>query len=114
MGEPQFKSEPVGPKKGVWAVYFVDPDRVTLEMIQRPRTLRSAGAQSRRPAQHTGKPTPVRESAQKVAPYSPTHDCLSRLRTTGQRPGWPRSPVIFASRADLAGVGGGAGQIAAP
>jgi catechol 2,3-dioxygenase-like lactoylglutathione lyase family enzyme len=36
----QFKSEPVsptvGPNKGGWAVYFVDPDGVTLEMIQRP------------------------------------------------------------------------------
>jgi len=35
-----FKSEPVspttGPNKGGWAVYFVDPDGVTLEMIQRP------------------------------------------------------------------------------
>ena len=35
----QFKSEPVsptvGPNKGGWAVYFVDPDGVTLEMIQR-------------------------------------------------------------------------------
>jgi lactoylglutathione lyase len=36
----RFKSEPVspttGPNKGGWAVYFVDPDGVTLEMIQRP------------------------------------------------------------------------------
>jgi len=35
----RFKSEPVspttGPNKGGWAVYFVDPDGVTLEMIQR-------------------------------------------------------------------------------
>jgi lactoylglutathione lyase len=35
-----FKSEPVsptaGPNKGGWAVYFEDPDGVTLEMIQRP------------------------------------------------------------------------------
>jgi len=35
-----FKSEPVspttGPNKGGWAVYFVDPDGTTLEMIQRP------------------------------------------------------------------------------
>ena len=35
-----FKSEPVspttGPNKGGWAVYFVDPDGVTLEMIQKP------------------------------------------------------------------------------
>jgi catechol 2,3-dioxygenase-like lactoylglutathione lyase family enzyme len=35
----QFKSEPVsptaGPNKGGWAAYFVDPDGVTLEMIQR-------------------------------------------------------------------------------
>ena len=34
-----FKSEPVsptvGPNKGGWAVYFVDPDGITLEMIQR-------------------------------------------------------------------------------
>jgi catechol 2,3-dioxygenase-like lactoylglutathione lyase family enzyme len=34
----RFKSEPVsptmGPNKGGWAVYFVDPDGVTLEMIQ--------------------------------------------------------------------------------
>ena len=39
-GGVQFKSEPVsptvGPNKGGWAVYFVDPDGVTLEMIQRP------------------------------------------------------------------------------
>jgi lactoylglutathione lyase len=38
----RFKSEPVspttGPNKGGWAVYFVDPDGVTLEMIQRPMT----------------------------------------------------------------------------
>ena len=37
-----FKSEPVspttGPNKGGWAIYFVDPDGVTLEMIQRPAT----------------------------------------------------------------------------
>jgi lactoylglutathione lyase len=37
----QFKSEPVspttGPNKGGWAVYFVDPDGVTLEMIQPPK-----------------------------------------------------------------------------
>jgi lactoylglutathione lyase len=36
----RLKSEPVsptvGPNKGGWAVYFVDPDGVTLEMIQRP------------------------------------------------------------------------------
>jgi catechol 2,3-dioxygenase-like lactoylglutathione lyase family enzyme len=36
----QFKSKPVsptvGPNKGGWAVYFVDPDGTTLEMIQRP------------------------------------------------------------------------------
>jgi len=36
----RFKSEPVspttGPNAGGWAVYFVDPDGVTLEMIQRP------------------------------------------------------------------------------
>jgi lactoylglutathione lyase len=36
----QFKSQPVsptvGPNQGGWAVYFVDPDGVTLEMIQRP------------------------------------------------------------------------------
>ncbi len=35
----RFKSEPVsitqGPNKGGWAVYFVDPDGITLEMIQR-------------------------------------------------------------------------------
>jgi catechol 2,3-dioxygenase-like lactoylglutathione lyase family enzyme len=35
----RFKSEPVspttGPNKGGWAIYFVDPDGVTLEMIQR-------------------------------------------------------------------------------
>lgn len=35
-----FKSEPVspttGPNKGGWAIYFVDPDGTTLEMIQRP------------------------------------------------------------------------------
>jgi len=38
----RFKSEPVspttGPNKGGWAVYFVDPDGTTLEMIQRPAT----------------------------------------------------------------------------
>ena len=43
----QFKSEPVsptvGPNKGGWAVYFVDPDGVTLEMIQR-----SAASSARR------------------------------------------------------------------
>ena len=37
----RFKSEPVsptaGPNKGGWAVYFVDPDGVTLEMIERPK-----------------------------------------------------------------------------
>ena len=37
----RFKSEPVspttGPNTGGWAVYFVDPDGVTLEMIQRPQ-----------------------------------------------------------------------------
>jgi lactoylglutathione lyase len=37
----RFKSEPVsptmGPNKGGWAVYFVDPDGVTLEMIQNPK-----------------------------------------------------------------------------
>jgi catechol 2,3-dioxygenase-like lactoylglutathione lyase family enzyme len=37
----RFKSEPVspttGPNKGGWAVYFVDPDGITLEMIQRAR-----------------------------------------------------------------------------
>ena len=36
----RFKSEPVspttGPNKGGWAIYFVDPDGTTLEMIQRP------------------------------------------------------------------------------
>ena len=36
----RFKSEPVspttGPNKGGWAIYFVDPDGITLEMIQRP------------------------------------------------------------------------------
>jgi catechol 2,3-dioxygenase-like lactoylglutathione lyase family enzyme len=36
----RFMSEPVsptvGPNKGGWAVYFVDPDGVTLEMIQKP------------------------------------------------------------------------------
>lgn len=36
----RFKSEPIspttGPNMGGWAVYFVDPDGVTLEMIQRP------------------------------------------------------------------------------
>ena len=35
-----FKSEPispsVGPNQGGWAIYFVDPDGLTLEMIQRP------------------------------------------------------------------------------
>ena len=35
-----FKSEPVsptaGPNKGGWVIYFVDPDGITLEMIQRP------------------------------------------------------------------------------
>jgi catechol 2,3-dioxygenase-like lactoylglutathione lyase family enzyme len=34
-----FKSEPVsiteGPNKGGWAIYFTDPDGITLEMIQR-------------------------------------------------------------------------------
>ena len=43
----RFKSEPVsptqGPNKGGWAVYFTDPDGITLEMIQRP-TPESAGA----------------------------------------------------------------------
>jgi lactoylglutathione lyase len=38
----RFKSEPVspttGPNKGGWAIYFVDPDGITLEMIQRPRS----------------------------------------------------------------------------
>ncbi len=37
----RFKSEPVsitqGRNKGGWAVYFVDPDGVTLEMIQKPK-----------------------------------------------------------------------------
>ncbi|MFN8637032.1 MAG: VOC family protein [Chloroflexota bacterium] len=37
----QFMCEPVsptvGPNKGGWAVYFVDPDGVTLEMIQKPK-----------------------------------------------------------------------------
>jgi lactoylglutathione lyase len=37
----QFKSEPVspttGPNMGGWAVYFVDPDGLTLEMIQPPK-----------------------------------------------------------------------------
>jgi lactoylglutathione lyase len=37
----RFMSEPVsptvGPNKGGWAVYFVDPDGVTLEMIQKPK-----------------------------------------------------------------------------
>jgi lactoylglutathione lyase len=41
-----FKSEPVsptvGPNKGGWAVYFVDLDGVTLEMIQHPDPERSA------------------------------------------------------------------------
>jgi catechol 2,3-dioxygenase-like lactoylglutathione lyase family enzyme len=41
----EFKSEPVsptvGPNKGGWAVYFTDPDGVTLEMIQRPSTATS-------------------------------------------------------------------------
>jgi catechol 2,3-dioxygenase-like lactoylglutathione lyase family enzyme len=36
----RFKSEPVsptvGPNAGGWAIYFLDPDGVTLEMIQRP------------------------------------------------------------------------------
>lgn len=36
----RFMCEPVsptvGPNKGGWAVYFVDPDGVTLEMIQKP------------------------------------------------------------------------------
>jgi catechol 2,3-dioxygenase-like lactoylglutathione lyase family enzyme len=36
----RFKSEPVsptaGPNQGGWAVYFVDPDGATLELIQRP------------------------------------------------------------------------------
>jgi lactoylglutathione lyase len=36
----RFKSEPIspttGPNRGGWAIYFVDPDGVTLEMIQRP------------------------------------------------------------------------------
>ena len=36
----RFKSEPVsptqGPNKGGWAVYFTDPDGITLEMIQHP------------------------------------------------------------------------------
>ena len=40
-----FKSEPVspttGPNQGGWAIYFVDPDGVTLEMIQRPNPPRS-------------------------------------------------------------------------
>jgi lactoylglutathione lyase len=38
----RFKSDPVspttGPNKGGWAVYFVDPDGVTLEMIERPQS----------------------------------------------------------------------------
>jgi len=37
----RFMSEPVsptvGPNKGGWAVYLVDPDGVTLEMIQKPK-----------------------------------------------------------------------------
>ncbi len=37
----RFKSEPVsitqGPNRGGWAVYFIDPDGITLEMIQRAR-----------------------------------------------------------------------------
>jgi catechol 2,3-dioxygenase-like lactoylglutathione lyase family enzyme len=37
----RFKSEPVaitqGPNQGGWAVYFTDPDGITLEMIQRAR-----------------------------------------------------------------------------
>ena len=37
----RFKSDPVspttGPNQGGWAVYFVDPDGATLEMIQRPQ-----------------------------------------------------------------------------
>jgi catechol 2,3-dioxygenase-like lactoylglutathione lyase family enzyme len=36
----KFKSEPVspttGPNEGGWAIYFVDPDGTTLEMIQPP------------------------------------------------------------------------------
>jgi catechol 2,3-dioxygenase-like lactoylglutathione lyase family enzyme len=48
----RFKSEPVsptaGPNKGGWAVYFVDPDGVTLEMIEPPKpasaTTRSVAA----------------------------------------------------------------------
>jgi catechol 2,3-dioxygenase-like lactoylglutathione lyase family enzyme len=36
-----FKSEPVsitqGPNQGGWAVYFTDPDGITLEMIQRAK-----------------------------------------------------------------------------
>jgi lactoylglutathione lyase len=37
----RFKSEPVsithGPNRGGWAVYFTDPDGITLEMIQRAK-----------------------------------------------------------------------------
>lgn len=37
----RFKSEPIGitqgPNQGGWAVYFTDPDGITLEMIQRAR-----------------------------------------------------------------------------
>jgi hypothetical protein len=36
----QFKSEPnyitAGVNKGGWAVYFTDPDGITLEMVQPP------------------------------------------------------------------------------
>ena len=44
----RFKSEPVspsqGPNKGGWAVYFWDPDGITLEMIQRPPEQESTGS----------------------------------------------------------------------
>lgn len=37
----RFKSEPIsitrGPNQGGWAVYFTDPDGITLEMIQRAK-----------------------------------------------------------------------------
>ncbi len=43
----RFKSEPVspttGPNQGGWAVYFVDPDGITLEMIQPPKPATQTG-----------------------------------------------------------------------
>jgi catechol 2,3-dioxygenase-like lactoylglutathione lyase family enzyme len=40
----RFKSEPVnimaGPNAGGWTIYFLDPDNITLEMVQ-PRPLES-------------------------------------------------------------------------